>query len=186
MLKRNLLIISVVSVALVLLFNTYYDIYSISSSSMYPTIRTGDYLLIKKNRISRHRRKSQNRTEIIRDRIYVFDIPFMESNKNYFNGEANNKYVKRCVGYPNDTLHFIENSLYVNSVLLKRYSINPLKNIETRNLLGIISPEYRNCLTTIYYPHDSLYSWNIYNVGPLYIPKKNKKIQLTDSLRVLY
>lgn len=187
MVKKNwLLSIIIVAIIVILLFNTYYDIYRVSSGSMSPTIKTGDYLLIKKIKKSKDGRRNQNEINITKEKIYVFSIPAMKSNIKYFSGEENSKYVKRCVGFPNDTLHFIERQLYINSHLLKEYHINPLKNNNKNNLAGIIYPIHIANSSTIFYPHDSLYSWNFYNIGPLYIPKKNIKIQLTDSMEILY
>lgn len=184
--KRWLLSVIIISVLVIILFNTYYDIYRVSSGSMSPTIECGDYLLIKKNNESLFKREPYIGTDITRGKIYVFSIPLMKSNIKYYSGEENSKYVKRCVGVSGDTLQIKEHKLYINSCIWKEYYVNPIKNIDKNNYLNINNPIYSINLSKIFYPHDSTFSWNLNKIGPLYIPKENKKVKLVDSIKTLY
>lgn len=182
--KIWLLSIFIVVIIVNVLFNTFYDIYSVSSGSMLPTIKPGDYLLIKKNKKIINNCKDQNKIDIVRGKIYVFALPAMKSNMKYFAGEANSLYVKRCVGIPGDTLQFIKQDFKINSQLVREYSKNS-GNSENNNSSDKINNIYDLALN-YYYPHDLTYLWDSNNCGPLYIPEKNTKIQLTASLKILY
>ena len=119
-----------------------------------------------------------------RGNIYIFSIPTYSSNRKFYPNICNDLIVKRCVGIPGDKILINENQLFINNTLWKTYFPNPFK-LDKSKMLDINNPIYGINLKS-FYPHDSIYEWNASNYGSLYIPKKNVKIQLTDSLRILY
>ncbi|MFP4022922.1 MAG: signal peptidase I [Thiohalospira sp.] len=166
-----------IMIVFILLFNTVYDFYHVNSYSMFPLLKHGDVLLIKKSKIT---------DKIInRGSIYVFDLPLYHSNKKYFANANNDLFVKRCVAISGDTFRILKQQIFINSNLWETKNINSGK-IDEDKILDISNPIYGINLSRVFYPHDSTYSWNLNNIGPLYIPKKNTKIQLTDSMKILY
>lgn len=144
-------------------------------------------------------------SEISLNDILVFNLP----SEILLPVDERKEYVKRCVGLPGDTILIKQGNVFVNKLMIKELSTqlgwfelnkndnkisehfiskieydSILENDNTKSLIKkyllqeIYSPNY--------FPNASQIKWNLDNLGPLYIPKKGKKIELNKTNMLLY
>ncbi|GAB6012837.1 signal peptidase I [Viscerimonas tarda] len=161
-------------------------IFSIPSDSMAPAIIPGDHILINKLTPGPRILKNLDLLEktghldiwrpsvfsIERNDVLVFNFPWNRTIEN-----LNVYYVKRCVAIPGDTF-YIENGIYKVKNL-----IGALGNYKDQEKLSLMEDSEFTPVIYKCFPHDSIYSWNIKNFGPIYIPEKEETIKL-DTLNV--
>jgi signal peptidase I len=166
--------------------------FEISSSSMEPTLVSGDYVLVNKMiagpRIYRNIdfmkgknfavKRLKGFRKIQRNDILVFNYPYSTPNK--LKADLNKFYVKRCVAIPGDTFH-IENGIYkvkghtdTLGLYQKQIQLSQIKENELRK-------EIFHC-----FPQDTIFNWNIKYFGPLYVPKKGDEISMNLKNILLY
>lgn len=172
-----------------------FAIFNISSNSMSPLITKGDkvivlkilygprlvnlYDLIAHDSISFY--KLPGISSIKRNDIVVFNFPYKKWNKwDKIELQYNKYYVKRCIGLPGDTLS-IKDCKYMikdcDEFVGDCYSQNYFNNYRnTSNLLDTIIP-YSLHLTR---------KWTVFNMGPYYIPQKDKSIKIDSKNALIY
>jgi signal peptidase I len=170
-----LLVILLFLICAIILRVLLVDIYKIPSSSMEPTLLTGDIILVSKmsygarllNPILYFKQKeieylrTKSFSSIKKDDIFVFNWPSYKTtldSKTIIYGDC---LVKRCYALPGD------------SVLIKR-GMKQFKKIGK-----IHSP-------IELFPHDITLTWSLDNYGPLYVPAKGGTIQLTKKNVIWY
>lgn len=150
------------------------EVYKIPSSSMEPTLLTGDYIVIQKlsygarllrmKKLLKEKKQDYIRVngfgEIEKNDVIVFNFPnyesFKDENPNIF---GNFDMVKRCYGMPGD-------SVLVKNIRMKNENLFEQK------------PDL--------FPQDSTIKWTVDNFGPVYVPKKGATIQLNRKNVILY
>ena len=170
------------------------DYFSINSSSMYPTIKPGNTIVVNKlifgariykrfnfesEELKSFRVKGVRKVKV--NDIIVFNYPFdYELTRIRF--EINYVYVKRVAGLPGDTLS-IESGFYKNN----NYP-ETIGDYDTQSLLSEIYRDslmrWRNGHTFPY--NEEIYNWNDLNFGPLYVPKRGAKVALNQNSYILY
>lgn len=159
----------------------------VPTSSMASALYCGDCILVNKWRYSSpfndYKRRDSIKNlanecgKIKRNDIIVFHSPWnkelkkIEINRNLF-------WVKRCIALPGDTINIIKG----------RYMVNREKNC------GDTSAQIKFYRNRIAYSgdqifegqQDSLIKWTLWNYGPLIIPGKGVKIELTPQNRLIY
>lgn len=89
-------------------------------------------------------------------------------------------YVKRCIGLPGDSIA-IENGLFcVNGETRK------VGNVESQQRIGRTRKEFFNDGVFYTFPYDSVMGWNIYDFGPLYIPRKGDQVAMNRMNYLFY
>lgn len=164
-------------------------------SSMYPTIRTGDHILISKAvlgaRIFKERDYSSPKMDCFRmpglrklrpGDVAVFNYPYGWNNER-IGFKADYIYVKRCIACPGDSLS-IEDGFYRNSSCRDR-----IIGLESSQRLLSDTPdsiliEAEAKVRTI--PYDYETGWTIKNFGPVYIPGEGDEISLDSLSAALY
>lgn len=168
------------------------DYFKIPTSSMEPTLHPGDEVVVNKlimgARIYSDLHFSPKgielkswRTKGVRplkvNDIVVFNYPYHDRQLNFV---INHVYCKRIAALPGDTLS-IENAVYHNNnhpgiigVLQKQHFLKQLPD-------SALSPD---AIPTM--PCHQTFNWTIYNMGPLYVPRKGDIIKLEPKEQILY
>lgn len=161
-----------------------FSTYSIHTESMYPTLIDGDQLLVNKfihgprflfgTGDKKDAKRIRGIGSIKRNDIIVFNFPFRKGNTR-IDIDYNNFYVKRCIGLPGDTV-CIDNGFYktngTSTIYGNYFNQYLLSSISRKDLLNF-------CRDIETFPYDSFScDWSIYNLGPLYVPKKECTIKL--------
>lgn len=167
--------------------------FRVPSSSMHPTIKRGNQLLV--NKLSYGARifdifdvmtgkrtkvyRIQGIGKIKRNDVIVFHFPYPESKKE-IKMNLNKFFVKRCIGLPGDSLS-IKNGFY------------KVKGCE--DLIGyiqsqrLLSKKKDSCFNKdVFYSiqPNSNTRWTIKNMGDIYIPKKGDKLNLNNTNFLIY
>lgn len=143
------------------------DIYTITSSSMEPTLLPGDYMIVNKMRYGPrilnikklifYRKVGFTRLsgfkQVKKKDVIVFNYPQYEylSDSIYF--IYGTTFIKRCYGAYGDTIRILRDSYKIGT-------------------------PYNN---TNLFPYDTSLHWNSDYYGPLYVPRKGDTILLTPS-----
>ena len=181
------------SFALIFLFASF----TVPSSSMEPTLYTGDYILVLKwwmgarifnaNHAIQHKAIQIYRLpgleRLRRNDIVVFNYPYPDRNDSIgFN--LLKYYVKRCVGVPGDSIEIRKTYVYIrNKKSPSKYSLNQNKLQRTnRNLLSID----KSIPKSESFPNDTLIGWATNESDPLLIPYNGCHIALQHKEYILY
>lgn len=151
---------SILTLVLIILLTRVFlfDYYKIPSTSMLPTMKPDDIIIIKKAYFfSEHSFFQKFSTMIKEGNNYVFYKPVSASNKHKV------EYVKRCYGLPGATVRIKKNNL-------------------NEGYPNCIKTDYNLML----FPHDSSYKWTVNDYGPLVIPYKGMVITLNSKNFILY
>jgi len=139
---------------------------------MEPTLLIGDRILTKKISLSENDGKKR---KIEHDDIIVF--------RPTDTIVAHQKYIKRCIGLPGDTIEIIRGQLIRNSIYLEK--LNEIYRIEQKDISN--ESDFRvSFLKNMIFPENNMINYTILNFGPLVIPKKGMKISLTRENKILY
>jgi len=123
--------------------------------------------------------RKKGKREIRRNDVLLFNSPFGEYWDTLFIDNSRH-FIKRCIALPGDTF-YIDNGIY------------RIKNIG--DTLGYYTYQLRlstmsdSQFTKIIYncfPHNSVFSWNIKEFGPLYVPKQGDRITVDGKTIKLY
>ncbi|MDR2146987.1 MAG: signal peptidase I [Tannerella sp.] len=167
--------------------------FKVPSNSMFPTIEGGDYIFVNKQipgpRIFPHfpkvrvdgkviTKRFKGIREIRRNDIIVFNFPY--TNREKIDMDLNVNYIKRCVAIPGDTF-YIENGIYkVRNSPGETLGYAEYQQEMSRKPDGEYREEY-------VFPHDSAhYCWTARDFGPLYVPKKDGRLQIDTINYLLY
>lgn len=173
----------------------FFDIFRVSSNSMYPFLSRNDKVivlktlygprllkinsLITKDTISFYRIPGIR--NINRNDLVVFNFPYKKWNKwDKIELQYHKYYVKRCIGLPGDYLS-IENCIYsvfgcedkIGDRFAQAY-FNSHRN--SHNLLDTIIP-YSSQLSK---------KWTVFNMGPYYIPKRGAVMAMDTINAMVY
>jgi signal peptidase I len=168
--------------------------FHITSGSMYPTIKAGDYVLVNKQipgprvyRNLKHIRDENGKVQtkrfkgirkIRRNDIIAFNFPYTNLEKIEMNIDLN--YLKRCVGLPGDSFA-IENGIYkILNAPEAKTGYRPAQEQLSQQFVESREPE-------LCFPHDTAhFNWNLRDFGPLYIPKSGDEIAIDTLNYLLY
>lgn len=168
--------------------------FPVPSLSMSPTIQAGDRVFVWKpwmgarlfnlldaiNGKEPQIYRCPGFRSVRRNDILVFNYPYSEG-WNQLSFDIMHYYVKRCVALPGDTF-FIRNGLYKVS----GFSLvlgNRVEQLKFSRQDEQMLKEQHKWST---YPNDTLFNWNVKDMGPLFIPKKGSTIHLNTAQVTLY
>ena len=180
------LITGLIAILLAVILRVFvFALFAIPTPSMEPAIQVGDKVLVNKlipgpriirNLFSLHQdgkaniKRLKGYRTIRRNDILIFNLAM----------DMNVFYAKRCVAIPGDTF-FIKNGIYkvknCDDILGNYESQRRFFQIEEQNM----PPEVFRC-----FPYNPVYSWNVKNFGPIYIPGKGDTIRMDEKNRLLY
>lgn len=165
------------------------DFFIVPSDSMLPAIEPGDFILVDKisfgARMYRNFDFLKKGTEpetwrvkgfsgIHHGDVVVFNFPYTKG-WNKIRMHLSRFYVKRCIGLPGDTLAIRDGYYEINGQ-------RGFGNMAAQRMLAgypgsLPSGIYRT------FPFNRHWNWNIFQMGPIYLPARGKQITL-DSVRV--
>ena len=171
-----------------------FDYFTIPSNSMYPTLKSGDKVIVNKlligARIYKNFKFSAKGQELESFRmkgirtiqhndIVVFNIPIHGDRYSFI---INNNMCKRVVALPGDSISVV-NGFYKNNNYEDTLGVEFMqkKLIETSD-----SMIFRKGIVLEAYPFDENVGWKIKHFGPMYIPRKGDVINLTARDGVIY
>lgn len=169
-----------------------FDYFTIPSNSMYPTLKTGDKVIVNKlligARIYKNFEFSTKGQELESFRmkgirtiqhndIVVFNIPIHDDKISFI---INNNMCKRVVALSGDSISVVD-GYYRNNNYKDTLGLESMqkKLIETPDsvMCGIVQDAY---------PFDENVGWKIKHFGPMYIPRKGDVISLSAREGVIY
>ncbi len=183
-LREHLLIIFVTIIAGLILRTFFIEVYRIPTSSMANTILEGDYLLVNKFIYNIRTPKYFPFTDI---EIGQFSIPtfrkpqrgdivvFYHPSRIDSIALSNNvSFIKRCVAVAGDTVHMVNNVLYINSIPFP--NIKTLANNEAYNFGPVVVPK-----------KGSIISLNKSNIDDwkMFIEREGHTVSLSDEGLIL-
>lgn len=187
-----------VIIAIVLIFTLWRvfiaDKFIVSTSSMEPTLKSGDRILVVKTiygaRIYKDYGFHDNmdlkctRTigcrELRRNDIVVFNYPRNgDGTGDGISFKINYVFTKRCIGLPGDSIS-AENGFWRNSNYSGILGVIEQQETLSRIPLELISPEVNNVVR----PPE--FNWTVKDFGPLYVPKKGDAITVNEITKALY
>jgi len=169
-----------------------FDQFPVPSSSMEPTIMSGDHIIMnktifgarlynrltfKKNKIPYMCRINGHR-EIQYNDILVFNNPYPSGMNRDISFSLKKVYVKRCVGLPGDTLRIVNGIIKSSGY---NYTIGYYPNEEELHKIhmeGIIKRSLRRGV--------NVPRWTVLDLGPLFIPSKGSVVHLDSTNYLLY
>ena len=169
-----------------------FDIFTIPTDSMLPTLRPGDKIIVNKCLMGAriytdfhfdrrggvlHCFRTNGLRGIRHNDIVVFNMPYIDGQVKF---KINYVYCKRCVALPGDSIS-IQNSFYKNNNFEGMLGVKEEQKLLAQTPDSLI-PNY--VMSTM--PHDFHLPWNIKNFGPLYVPRKGDLISVTPKEAVLY
>ena len=186
-----LIIIGTIMVAIflrVFIFATF----SIPTPSMEPAIIPGDHVVVSKltpgpriisNFFSMEKEDKPiferiDGFNVKRNDILIFNYPYSDWSK--IEIDLSVFYAKRCVAIPGDTF-YIENAIYK----VKNCS-DTLGNYENQYRFSQIPDENIEPAIFNSFPFDGQYNWSAKNFGPIYLPRKNDSLEISQSNITLY
>ncbi|RZI47330.1 signal peptidase I [Rickettsiales endosymbiont of Peranema trichophorum] len=131
------------AVVLAVIFRSFcYEPYQIPTGSMKPTLLVGDYLFLAKYSYGYSRYSLPFGLPVINQRVFfkqpkrgdvvVFALPT----------DTSQKYIKRLIGLPGDSVQIIRGVLHINGVPVERTIIGSFKDVDT----GAVSNVYQEKL----------------------------------------
>lgn len=169
-----------------------YDQSITPTESMVPTLLPGDRIVVDKTimgariytdfnfdkeGIELKSRRTRGRREIRPNDILVFNFPHHGGKINFV---INNVYAKRCIGTPGDTITIKEGHFQNNNHTTPLGVTSMQDNLA--NIPDSIIPS--DVMTAM--PHDGHVPWTIKDFGPLYIPRKGDRINLSAKEGCIY
>ena len=168
------------------------DQFIIPTESMEPTLMPGDRVIVGKAimgaRIYSDFHFNQEGIELKSWRtrgfrrlqhndIVVFNFPKHDDKMNFV---INHVYAKRCVALPGDTISIV-NGHYVNN------NYEGILGLESEQSRLANLPDSIIDTSVLYtFPYDADLPWTIKDMGPLYVPRKGDRIQITSKEASLY
>jgi signal peptidase I len=180
---KSILTLICIIIFIIIIRVYFLGLYKIPSSSMSPTLKIGDRIIVCKmiygprvlnvwNLINKKRIKYHWYNGFIKpnkEDIFVFNWPDYKSLNDEFSNIYGSFLVKRCLSTGNDT------------VSIKKEERNVRENMELTN--GTINYFNNN---SYLFPFDSILPWTINNYGPLWVPGKGKTVKLTSKIASHY
>ena len=170
--------------------------FRVPSDSMEPALVEGDHILVEKftmgarlfdlkpafnkERFTIHRTPALGKVK--RNDILVFNFPYPER-QDSIGFDVMLYYVKRCIALPGDTLEIRKAHYKVRGV------DEPLGWVEAQERLERLhsSGDYRKYgIFTPCYPFTATHGWNIWELGPYFIPKEGSTVRMNHANYLLY
>lgn len=178
-LKRFVKIFIFLLILVLLLKMFAIDAFRIPTASMKNTLLEGDFIIVNKTaysittplqipfwgkRLSRTQLYSTGKPEF--NDVIAFEIP-----SNYYDpgSEDFSVLIKRIIGLPGDTIEIKDQVLWINHIKYRTPSFIKLNLEEMPN--EIIDAKL--------FPYNN--KWNLENYGPIVVPKKRMKVELTPK-----
>lgn len=168
------------------------DQFIIPTESMEPTLMPGDRVIVNKmimgariysdfhfnqEGIELKSWRTRGLRRLQHNDIVVFNFPKHNDKMNFV---INHVYAKRCIALPGDTISIV-NGRYVNN----NYEGTLGLESEQTRLANI--PDSMIDPSVLYtFPYDADLPWTIKDMGPLYVPRKGDRIQITPKEASLY
>ena len=191
----NIIIIAAIVYGLWLLMRVcLFDYFTIPTSSMYPTLKPGDKVIVNKllmgariytdfdfdingQELKSFRLKGIRRVK--HNDIIVFNVPIRDDR---FAFVINNNMCKRVVAIPGDSISVVDGH-YKNNNFWGTLGLESMQNRLCETPDSIIR---ESGIVLDAYPFDWNIGWNIKQLGPLYIPRGGDLIYLTPNDAVIY
>lgn len=170
--KQFIIFLLIIGVSIILKAFVF-SVYFVISGSMEPTLLVGDKVLIKKIFLSDN--------DIVKPKVNPGDIIVFNPFDSIALGK--NKYIKRIVGMPGDTVEIINGLLKRNGSYEKKLNLIYRK---TRHNLSDESDYRIQFLKDVIFPGNKKINYSILNFGPIVIPKKGMTISLSHENKILY
>ena len=171
-----------------------FDYFTIPTSSMYPTLKPGNKVVVNKllmgariytnfdfdtkgQELESFRMKGLRTVQ--HNDIVVFNIPIHDDKISFI---INNNMCKRVVAIPGDSLSIID-SYYRNNNYKDTLGLGSMQKKLIQTSDSMIS---RWGITLDAHPFDKNIGWKIKQFGPMYIPRKDDIINLTPDEAVIY
>lgn len=193
----NYIVNFIISVALIyglwlLMRVCVFDYFTIPTDSMYPTLKSGDKVIVNKllmgariyknfefskegQKLESFRLKGIRRVK--HNDIVVFNIPVYNDSIRFV---INKNMCKRVVAVPGDSLSIVDgyykNNNYERTLGLATMQ-QKLRETPDSLLYGIVLNAY---------PFDETVGWKIKHLGPMYIPRMGDVINLTPNEAAIY
>lgn len=170
--------------------------FRVPSDSMEPALIAGDHILVEKftmgarlfdlkpafNKERFTIRRTPALGKVKRNDILVFNFPYPER-QDSIGFDVMLYYVKRCIALPGDTLDIRKAHYKVRGV------DEPLGWVEAQERLERLhsSGDYRKYgIFTPCYPFTATHGWNIWELGPYFIPKEGSTVRMNHANYLLY
>lgn len=164
----------------------------IPSDSMQPTLLRDDYVYVTQRipgrRILKYDMKDSTKYIVTRKKgkrairhndVLLFNAPFGEK-WSIPALDISSHFIKRCVAVSGDTF-YIDNGIYKIKNMENTLGYYPYQTQLSSMSDSQFTEAIYNC-----FPHDSVFSWNIKNFGPLYVPKQGDRITVGCNNIKLY
>ena len=168
------------------------DRFIIPSNSMYPTLISGDRIVVNKILFGA-RIYTQFQFSQLNPNLKIFRMNGLREIKyndilvynrivhaQQISFKINDLMCKRCVGLPGDTIRII-NGKYLNN----NFS-GLLGSQQGLKFTGRFSDFYTSKTSLKSMPQDKHFDWTICDFGPMYIPRKNDIIKINPKTATLY
>lgn len=171
--------------------------FKIPSDSMEPTLLAGDKTLVNKGVMGGrlfnvwgalegkdiHIYRLPGFGKLKRNDVIVFNFPYHKQRWDSIAFDVMKYYVKRCVALPGDTFEIKDarykvrgKDTYLGNVKAQETLIDLVKRGKAEEL-GIVMRGY---------PYNSVFTWDIVNFGPVYIPAKGDNLKMDPMHVILY
>ncbi|MDR0892276.1 MAG: signal peptidase I [Mediterranea sp.] len=184
-------------VALLFLLQLFcYTSFKIPTDSMTPTLLVGDRILVNKMTLGARLfdvvaalkgeqvriRRMPALGHLERNDVIVFNFPYGKSRWDSVRMDVTQYYVKRCVALPGDTLEIKDGSYQV------RGYAGPLGNPHSEQIISSLTEDdaKRSGISTRTYPFSERLGWDIWNFGPLPVPKAGQVVRMDSVTYLLY
>lgn len=168
------------------------DQFIIPTESMEPTLLPGDRVIVNKmimgariysdlhfnkEGIELKSWRTRGLRRLLHNDIVVFNFPKHNDKVNFV---INHVYAKRCVALPGDSISIV-NGRYVNN------NYEGILGLESEQSRLANLPDSIIDTSVLYtFPYDADLPWTIKDMGPLYVPRKGDRIQITPKEANLY
>ena len=170
----------------------FFDQFLVPSSSMEPTIMSGDHILMNKTIFGARLYKQLNfkaneipsmyRIKGLRNIEYndilVFNDPYPYGIEREIAFSIKKVYVKRCVGLPGDTLRIVNGIIKSSGY---KDTIGYYPNEEKLHKMQL-----EDCIKCSLHRGEDIQPWTIFDLGPLFIPSKGSIVSIDSTNYLLY
>ena len=167
--------------------------FRVPSDSMYPTLQSGDNILVNKTimgaRIFDIWEAAEDKDveiyrlpglgKVKRNDVLVFHFPYPHS-KDSLSMHLLKYYVKRCIALPGDTMGIKQGYYYVKGVK------EPIGNVEAQERIALLDKDDARGIVMDTYPWDKYINWTIQDLGPLHVPARGQTVAMDSTAVKLY
>ncbi|MBN1118629.1 MAG: signal peptidase I [Bacteroidales bacterium] len=198
--------LAILGIIIILVRLFAFELFSIPSESMFPTLVIGDKIIVNKYQygsrifdIFEFNKQKKERffringlSKVKRGDIVVFNYPNLSENNPY-----GDYFIKRCQALPGEVFEIKNNTIYCNNIKVFSYSsLESKKKLEKekehynsknrRKAYLKIEEKLKEMLSTVLFPHDKDICWSLSSYGPLIIPAKGETMHISLSNISIY